>query len=62
MARYIDAEKFSKNLAMEVYLTDDEVFTKEFEKFMSIVKKQKMKHQQLMSKKLFMPSGFHLQT
>lgn len=30
MARYIDAELFDKKLAMEVYLADDEDFTKAF--------------------------------
>ena len=54
MPRYIDAELFSKNLMMQVYLADDEDFTKAFVKGMELVKKaeeetptadvQEMKH------------------
>ena len=39
MARYIDAELFDKKLAMEVYLADDEDFTKAFVRGMELVKK-----------------------
>ncbi len=39
MPRYIDAELFSKNLMMRVYLADDEDFTKAFVKGMELVKK-----------------------
>lgn len=39
MSRYIDAELFSKNLMMQVYLADDEDFTKAFVKGMELVKK-----------------------
>lgn len=39
MPRYIDAELFSKNLMMQVYLADDEDFTKAFVKGMELVKK-----------------------
>lgn len=39
MPRYIDAELFSKNLTMQVYLADDEDFTKAFVKGMELVKK-----------------------
>lgn len=39
MPRYIDAELFSKNLTMQVYLADDEDFTTAFVKGMELVKK-----------------------
>lgn len=39
MPRYIDAEIFDKNLMMEVYLADDEDFTKAFVRGMELVKK-----------------------
>lgn len=39
MSRYIDAEIFDKNLMMEVYLADDEDFTKAFVRGMELVKK-----------------------
>lgn len=39
MPRYIDAELFSKNLMMQVYLADDEDFTKAFVRGMELVKK-----------------------
>lgn len=39
MPRYIDAELFSKNLMIQVYLADDEDFTKAFVKGMELVKK-----------------------
>ena len=39
MARYIDAELFAKNLAMEVYFADDEDFTKAFVRGIELVKK-----------------------
>ena len=39
MARYIDAELFDKKLAMEVYLADDEDFTKAFVRGMELVKR-----------------------
>lgn len=39
MPRYIDAELFSKNLTMQVYLADDEDFTTTFVKGMELVKK-----------------------
>lgn len=39
MPRYIDAELFSKNLMIQVYLADDEEFTKAFVKGMELVKK-----------------------
>lgn len=39
MSRYIDAELFSKNLMIQVYLADDEDFTKAFVKGMELVKK-----------------------
>ena len=39
MARYIDVELFDKKLAMEVYLADDEDFTKAFVRGMELVKK-----------------------
>lgn len=39
MPRYIDAELFSKNLMMQVYLADDEDFTTAFVKGMELVKK-----------------------
>ena len=38
MPRYIDAELFDKKLAMEVYLADDEDFTKAFVRGMELVK------------------------
>ena len=43
MARYIDAELFDKKLAMEVYLADDEDFTKAFVRGMELVKKAENK-------------------
>lgn len=39
MSRYIDAELFSKNLMIQVYLADDEEFTKAFVRGMELVKK-----------------------
>lgn len=39
MPRYIDAEIFDKNLMIEVYLADDEDFTKAFVRGMELVKK-----------------------
>lgn len=39
MPRYIDAELFDKNLAMEVYLADDKDFTQAFVRGMELVKK-----------------------
>lgn len=39
MPRYIDAELFSKNLMMQVYLADDKDFTTAFVKGMELVKK-----------------------
>lgn len=39
MPRYIDAELFSKNLMMQVYLAEDEDFTKAFVRGMELVKK-----------------------
>lgn len=39
MSRYIDAELFDKNLAMQVYFADNEDFTKAFARGMELVKK-----------------------
>lgn len=39
MSRYIDAELFDKNLMIEIYLAEDEDFTKAFVRGMEFVKK-----------------------
>ena len=39
MARYIDAEEFSKNLSLRVYMEDDNFFTEEVVKAMDTVKR-----------------------